>query len=341
MSGRAEQTQQANADATQLDRAIYCNRRVKMEHIDLIGFDLDHTLLHYNHTELDQLCIDLTLDALVEKKGYPVEIKELSYDLTSAIRGLVVDLNLGHVLKLDRHSRVKRVRHGHQFLPKSEHAKLYRGVRFRQSEERYRWIDTLYEPAEVVIYSALVDYFDQRGNGPSYRQLYLDFLEVLTQKHRQGAIQAVVAKQPDRFVHGAPDLAETLKWIRRAGKTCFILTNSPWNYTNRIMEHLLPKAQHGIPWREHFHFVVVSASKPSFFRETTPFVELNAETGEVKQEEVQCFANGGVYSGGQRQFVRGLDQATGRAGLVRWRPHLRRHHAGQEEAHVANTTRHA
>src|SRR6185436_18605598 len=70
---------------------VFCNRNLRMDSIEMIGFDMDYS-------------IALTLQKLVEKHGYPEEIRNLSYDPRWAIRGLMVDRLNGNVFKMDRHA---------------------------------------------------------------------------------------------------------------------------------------------------------------------------------------------------------------------------------------------
>jgi 5'-nucleotidase len=70
---------------------VFCNRNLRMDSIEMIGFDMDYTLALYHQEKLEQLSIELTLKKLVDKHGYPEDIKGLHYDPRWAIRGLMVD----------------------------------------------------------------------------------------------------------------------------------------------------------------------------------------------------------------------------------------------------------
>src|SRR3954471_3795130 len=87
---------------------VFCNRNLRMDTIEMIGFDMDYTLALYHQDRLEQLSMDLTLQKLVDKHGYAPEIRELAYDPRWAIRGLVVDKKHGNVFKMDRHAYVGR-----------------------------------------------------------------------------------------------------------------------------------------------------------------------------------------------------------------------------------------
>ena len=42
-------------------RRIYCNRNLRLDHIQLVGFDMDYTLAVYKQAELDRLSIEATI----------------------------------------------------------------------------------------------------------------------------------------------------------------------------------------------------------------------------------------------------------------------------------------
>src|SRR5262245_8460137 len=74
---------------------VFCNRNLRMDTIEMIGFDMDYTLALYHQDRLERLSIELTLGKLIEQHGYPVAIRDLHYDPRWAIRGVMVDRQLG------------------------------------------------------------------------------------------------------------------------------------------------------------------------------------------------------------------------------------------------------
>src|ERR1700690_1290600 len=123
---------------------VFCNRNLRMDGIEMIGFDMDYTLALYHQDKLEQLSIELTLKKLVEKHGYDEEIKGLRYDPGWAIRGLVVDRTAGNIFKMDRHAYVGRCYHGFRELSHGERRASYRNEKINLSSDRYEWIDTLF-----------------------------------------------------------------------------------------------------------------------------------------------------------------------------------------------------
>ena len=279
-------------------RRVFCNRNLKMASIEVIGFDMDYTLALYQQDRLEKLSIQLTLDKLIANHGYPPEIKELTYDPRLAIRGVVIDRNLGNVFKMDRHGHVGRVFHGLEQLSKEERNLAYRAMRIRLSSPRYAWIDTLFGLPEAVMYMTLVSYFDRAGRA-SYRQLFDDIRASIDEAHRDDTLKTVIKSEMPSYVVKDPKLAETLHKLRSSGKKLFLLTNSLFDYSNAVMSHLLDGERKAYPsWRNYFDAVIVGASKPAFFTEKRPFVQIDPATGMQVEGKVKNLSRDRIYQGG-------------------------------------------
>src|SRR5438132_1157722 len=83
---------------------VFCNRNLRMDTIEMIGFDMDYTLALYHQDKLEKLSIQLTLQKMISNHGYPPDVLLLDYQPQRAIRGLMVDKKRGNVFKMDRHS---------------------------------------------------------------------------------------------------------------------------------------------------------------------------------------------------------------------------------------------
>ncbi|HTJ46269.1 MAG TPA: HAD-IG family 5'-nucleotidase [Kofleriaceae bacterium] len=279
---------------------IYCNRNLRMDGIELIGFDMDYTLALYHQDKLERLSIDLTLAKMVENHGYPEEIKSLFYDPHWAIRGLMVDRLLGNVFKMDRHSYVGRCYHGARKLTQDERKQLYRNEKINLSSDRYDWIDTLFGLPEVVMYVTLVDYFDRaRPGAVDYEKLFGDIRKSIDEAHRDDTLKSVIKADLAGFIVKDPELGETLHKFRSSGKKLFLLTNSLWDYTDAVMTFLLDEKRRAYPsWRHYFDVVIVGGAKPAFFNEQRPFVQIDPVTGAALPGEVKSFVRDRIYMGG-------------------------------------------
>ena len=274
---------------------MFCNRNLRMTGIAWVGFDMDYTLAIYDQPAMDRLSIDATVTKLVAR-GYPAFIEGVKVSIDFPVRGLLIDKRFGHVLKMDRYKQVAKGYHGTRQLSRDELRTLYQSKKLRPATPRYHWIDTLYALSEVALYTALVDAFEQRGMEVDFAKLFMDIRESIDEAHRDGTIlDAVVADLP-RYVNRDPELAHTLHKLRSAGKKLFLLTNSRWAYTEKMMTYLLGGAMTEYPtWRNFFDVVIVAATKPAFFTERRPLLERDG--ADVRPASFPL-ERGRVYEGG-------------------------------------------
>jgi HAD superfamily 5'-nucleotidase-like hydrolase len=259
---------------------VFCNRNLRMDTIEMIGFDMDYTIALYHQDRLEQLSMELTLQKLVDKHGYPPEIQTLLYDPRWAIRGLVVDKKYGNVFKMDRHAYVGRCYHGFRELSHDERKLTYRNEKINLSSDRYEWIDTLFALPEAVMYTTLVDWAEHQAGTVDYDQLFTDIRTAIDEAHRDDTLKSVIKADLPAFIIKDPLLGETLHKFRSSGKKLFLLTNSLYDYTASVMSYLLDGERKAYPsWRNYFDIVMVGAGKPAFFNELRPFVQIDGATG--------------------------------------------------------------
>ena len=276
-------------------RRVFCNRNLRMTGIAWVGFDMDYTLAIYDQPEMDRLSIEATQKKLV-LRGYPDFVAEVPISIDFPVRGLLIDKRFGHVLKMDRYKVASKGYHGTRQLTRDELRELYQSKKLRPATSRYHWIDTLYALSEVALYVALVDAFEQRGMAIDYGRLFSDIRESIDEAHRDGTILDAVLGDLPRFIKRDPDLAPTLHKLRSAGKRLFVLTNSRWPYTDKMMTHLLGGAMSEYPsWRNYFDIVVCAASKPAFFTERRPLMERDGDHSRLAAFPLE---RGRIYEGG-------------------------------------------
>jgi HAD superfamily 5'-nucleotidase-like hydrolase len=292
-------------------RRIFCNRNLRMSNIAWIGFDMDYTLAIYNQKEMDELSIRATIDKLVDR-GYPEFIRTIPCSISFPVRGLLIDKRFGHVLKMNRYKYVTKGYHGLRELAKDELRGLYHSKKIRPATPRYHWIDTLYALSEAALYAALVEAMEQRGLAIDYAKTFLDIRESIDEAHRDGTILEAVTANFPRFVVKDHDLAPTLHKLRSAGKKLFLLTNSRWSYTDKMMTYLLDGEMVEYPhWRNYFDVVIVAATKPAFFQEQRPLLERVQPFGDLVEPAEFPLERGKIYEGGNLQD---LERALGAAG---------------------------
>ncbi len=289
---------------------VFCNRNLRMDTIEMIGFDMDYTLALYHQDKLEQLSIELTMRKLIEKHGYPEEIRQLTYDPKWAIRGVMVDRKLGNVFKLDRHSHVGRCYHGFRELSHEERKAIYRNEKPNLSDDRWEWIDTLFGLPEAVMFTTMVNWADKRTGTVDYDKLFGDIRTAIDEAHRDDTLKSVIKADLPSYIVKDPLLGETLHKFRSSGKKLFLLTNSLYDYTTVVMGYLLDGERKAYPsWRNYFDIVIVGGAKPAFFNELRPFVQVDQQTMQpIDNGEIKHLSRDKIYQGGN---VVAFEQMTG------------------------------
>jgi 5'-nucleotidase len=274
-------------------RRVYCNRSIRLDQIEWIGFDMDYTLAIYDQAKMDQLTIEAALQKLV-LKGYPESLLTLPLDLSFPVRGLIIDNKLGNVLKMDRYKYVKRAYHGLRELAYEERRELYHANKIRTKKSpRYHFIDSLYALSEVTMFAAGVSHLEKLGYAIDYPTWFKDIREAVDLSHQDGSILDRILAHPADFMVRDASLPLTLHKLRSAGKKLFLLTNSQPGYTERIMSFLLEGTLPEYKSWKHFFDIVISASKKPRF-----FIEENLSILDVHGEPVKRLERGKVYTGG-------------------------------------------
>jgi len=291
-------------------RRLFCNRTLNLRSIKAIGYDMDYTLVHY-HVRAWEGRAYAHLRGRLLAQGWPVA--DLTFEPDRVMRGLVIDKQLGNILKVNRFGYVKSVMHGTHMLGMDEQRKIYSGTLVDLSETaRYVFLNTLFEISEGCMYSQLVAKLDEHvlPEVLGYDALYRKVRHTLDRAHVEGELKAEILANPDRYVELDPLLPLTLLDQREAGKKLLLITNSEWTYTNALMtwafDRFLPAAT---TWRDLFALIVVSSRKPSFFHANNSMFEVVDESGLLRPAE-GALREGGIYYGGTAARVEtalGLD----------------------------------
>jgi 5'-nucleotidase len=278
-------------------RQIFVNRNLRLDKIDLVGFDMDYTLAIYHLRHLEELAFRMTAERMVAHGGYPEVLRSLHYDPEFVIRGLVVDKQAGNLFKMDRHNHCGRAYHGKRPLTDDEVKRLYRDEKIHLSLPRFAWIDTLFALPEACLFAEAIEALEGRGEGVDYARLYDDIREAIDTVHRDGSLKAIVKKDLPRFLVKDLELGPALHKLRSGGKRLFLLTNSFWDYTEAVMSWVLDGVLPEYPsWKNYFDVVITGAGKPGWFSEQRPILELSPQ-GEVVGEAASL-ERGVIYQGG-------------------------------------------
>ncbi len=266
------------AAAAPAERGVFCNRTLNMRSIRAIGFDMDYTLVHYHVPVWEARAFAHGRQRLADR-GLPVADLKFTPDLFA--RGLILDLELGNVVKANRFGYVTQAAHGTHLLPHERQRAAYDEIWVDLSENRWVFLNTLFSLSESCLYGQLVDLLDagRLPAGTDYRGVYALVEDAMNAAHLEGELKAEVIARPEQFVDLDPLLAQTLLDLKHAGKKLFLATNSEWHYTRAMMGYVfdpwLSGAEgRGLDWRDLFDLVVVQAKKPAFFEKELPFVEV-------------------------------------------------------------------
>ncbi|CAH2047141.1 unnamed protein product, partial [Iphiclides podalirius] len=310
---------------------IFVNRSLHLENVKFYGFDMDYTLAEYKSPQYETLGFNLTKERLV-KKGYPREILEFEYDPSFPVRGLWFDTLYGNLLKVDAYGNILVCVHGFEFLKHSQVYELYPNKFLTLDESRVYVLNTLFNLPETYLIACLIDFFT---NSPQYtrertgvrcgdlamsfKSIFQDVRSAVDFVHIHGDLKSKTIENLELYLKKDERLPMFLSRIRESGAKLFLLTNSDYNFTDKIMNYLFDfphGAQPSDPhrnWRTYFDWIVVDAKKPLFFGEGTTLRQVDTLTGALKMgHHVGPLHEGLVYSGGSCDVFTELISAKGK-----------------------------
>lgn len=246
-------------------RAIFTNRTLRFDRINALGFDLDHTLAVYDSAALDSVAMRMVIDRLIREEGYSAKQFEGIPDPSFARKGLTIDVELGNVMKVDRHGHVLRAYHGTRRLNTGERRKLYGDIDVIPhvtQARRFLQSDTAFVHPELLIWAALAPHVGE-GNCTKLWQQIRQHTDAI---HRDGSLKAIITADVLEYIRPDFDTVATLEKLRAGGKKLFLLTNSEWEYTRRIVPPSFGiEEDDEESWIDLFDLVIVEARKPRYF----------------------------------------------------------------------------
>jgi len=312
---------------------VFVNRSMSLDTIKYYGFDMDYTLAEYRTNYMEAETARYAIERLVEM-GYPKELKEKQFDPNFAIRGVIYDQKMGNFLKLDLHGMVLTACRGTRKLTRVEireeyptkFCKLFEqapsgGLRFIQL------FDTLFDTPKIYVCSVVIDWleehkaYEKTAQGyfdPNtqlqiyYSSIWTDIKTAFDLVHSRGPLHANIMKNPELFINRNPKLPQFLEYLKNAGKKIFLLTNSPYKFTDVVMKYILDDIT-GRDWTEYFDYSIVRACKPTFFNEGTAFRHIDKSTGNARLGvyKADTMKKGEVYVGGNCDLFCQLTGAEG------------------------------
>lgn len=284
-------------------RRVFTNRTLNLRSLEAVGFDMDYTLIHYRVDDWERRAYGHARQAL-KSRGLPVG--DLEYREGAFTLGLVLDRELGNVVKANRFGFVKRAMHGTRLLSLEELRRTYSRTQVDLSESRWEFGNTLFSLSETCLFAQLVDLLDQGKlpSGLAYRDVHQEVRRSLDAAHMEGTLKNEIAAEPDAFVELDEQLPLALLDLKHAGKKLLLVTNSDWSYVNSIMSYAFDRALEG-SWRSLFDLTIVSARKPDFFTGTAPLLEIVDDSG-LLRTRTGPLRPGGVYFGGNARLLEQL-----------------------------------
>ncbi|MBL8786361.1 MAG: HAD-IG family 5'-nucleotidase [Deltaproteobacteria bacterium] len=286
-------------------RHIFCNRTLNLRAIKAIGYDMDYTLIHYHVDVWERRAYEHARQRLAVK-GWPVG--DLVFDGSLVSRALVIDKELGNLVKADRFGFVKTAAHGTKMLDYPELRERYYRTVVDLRDSRWEFLNTLFSISVGCLYGQCVDLLDN-GQLPlpmGYPELFKEVQRALDLTHIEGELKAEIIRDPTAFVDLDPDLPAALQDQRDAGKKLVLITNSEWSYTDAMMRWVFEQ-QLGLPsWRALFDMIIVQARKPDFFLGTSPAYEIINENGDLRPlppPQKPVAGEGRLYYGGNAGLV--------------------------------------
>ncbi|XP_013192936.1 cytosolic purine 5'-nucleotidase isoform X2 [Amyelois transitella] len=318
-------------DKRALEHRIFVNRSLHLENVKFYGFDMDYTLAEYKSPQYETLGFNLTKERLVSK-GYPREILEFEYDPSFPVRGLWFDTLYGNLLKVDAYGNILVCVHGFEFLKHSQVYELYPNKFLTLDESRVYVLNTLFNLPETYLIACLIDFFT---NSPQYtrektgvrcgdlamsfRSIFQDVRSAVDYVHIHGDLKKKTIENLDLYLKKDERLPMFLSRITESGAKLFILTNSDYNFTDKIMNYLFDFPHGAKPedphrnWKTYFDWIVVDAKKPLFFGEGTTLRQVDTRTGALKMgHHVGPLHEKHVYSGGSCDVFTELIGAKGK-----------------------------
>ncbi|MGD8862256.1 MAG: HAD-IG family 5'-nucleotidase [Myxococcales bacterium] len=283
-------------------RGVFCNRTLNMRSIRAVGCDMDYTLVHYDVGVWERRAYEHASQRL-SAMGHPLGELRFAPDLFT--RGLILDLELGNVVKANRFGYVTRASHGTGILAHDEQRAAYSRVWVDLSEPRWVFLNTLFSLSEACLYAQLVDVHDagELQGVHGYGAVYELCRAAIDATHLEGELKAEIVADPERFVVLDAELPVALLDLKHAGKKLMVITNSEWSYTRDMMAYSIDRfLPDGMTWRQLFDVVIVQAAKPGFFEGSAPLYRVVDEEGLLRPHRGPI-EPGVAYLGGHARLV--------------------------------------
>ena len=186
------------------ERRVYANRTLNLRSIAAIGYDMDYTLLHYRVEHWERKAYEHIRRHLLDD-GWPVE--DLSFEPDLVTRGLIIDTELGNIVKANRFGYVMRAAHGTRPMDFEDQRDQYRLMPIDLADDRFVFLNTLFALSGSCLFAQLVDLYDDQAFPaiPGYRALFRRVIGHHDQTHVEGTLKSEIMADPDSFLEIDPE----------------------------------------------------------------------------------------------------------------------------------------
>ncbi|MCB0361969.1 MAG: HAD-IG family 5'-nucleotidase, partial [Bdellovibrionales bacterium] len=225
-------------------------------------------------------------------------IRKLGFDFDRSIRGLVIDIHRGNILKLSRHAAIRVSYHGLTPITYSQQRKLYKSSYIDLGDPGFDIVNTTFSIAICGLFAQLVDLKDNSESHslPDYSTIANDLSFCLDKAHRDGSLKGVVANQLDNYIYKDPQVVKGIERYILHGKKLFIVTNSDFHYTKLLLDYAINPFLKNKTWEDLFDIVITSADKPRFFYDNLRFLQIDPKDGSMTNLDGPL--KKGIYQGG-------------------------------------------
>ena len=248
--------------------------------VDVIGFDIDFTLLLYNKKNMTKLIYDSLCEFLIKHKNYPEKIlykENKDFVDSHSCKNIVLDFKKGNALKLRKDKSIIKCYHGKKELTKEEINNIYENGTFNAFETSILYTKDFYlnidsfQPQNLSIFLVCVDLFD-KGELKAikeYEDIIKHILEGMNYNYNIksfddfstfGYYFPEIYKHPELYLYTKYNCEELLDKLRKKGKKLFFATNSNYSYSHYILEKVLGENYHN-----YFDLCFYKSCKPGFF----------------------------------------------------------------------------
>ncbi|XP_013104213.2 5'-nucleotidase domain-containing protein 1 [Stomoxys calcitrans] len=300
---------------TNIQRRFYSNNTMLnlkdfcISDYDVIGFDLDGTLLRYNLNNMVPLEYELLVKYLMEKK-YPRVLLDKQFDSDFIQKGLIVDAERGNLIKLAADGEILKATHGTRFLSSAEIEDVYGKSRkwdIAQDyindplsawngpvSEKLRTLLDYFDIAASLVFAQAVDALDetvytntnvlQKNDYKVWPDILSGLIQMYSRDHFASGTSAyfeALKQNPEKYLFKTDQqVIQLLRELRSSGKALYLLTGSNIDFANFTASYAL-----GPNWRDLFNCVVSFAKKPGFFFMQRSFLQ-NNNLSEVPNSEM-------------------------------------------------------